>query len=319
MKLNATTEMAPLTWPEFATLHPFAPPAQAQGYYQLFERLQKWLCEITGYDAISLQPNSGAQGEYAGLLAIRTYHASRGGAHRKVCLIPSSAHGTNPASATMASTGRSRHLREEWRCRCQRSPRKSRKASSKDLAAVMITYPSTHGVFEKHIREICDIVHSRGQVYLDGANLNAQVGLCRPGDYGANVSHPNLHKTFCIPHGGGGPHGSHRREGAPCPVSARASASVRMPALVGPVSAAPYGSASILTIACALHAADGWRRPDCSNQARDPQCQLYRPPTGYLLSGCLRGRKVASPTNASLTRGRSRPGAASRSTILPNG
>jgi glycine dehydrogenase len=251
MKLNATTEMVPLTWPEFSNLHPFAPLAQARGYHALFARLEKWLCEITGYDAISLQPNSGAQGEYAGLLAIRAYHAARGEAHRNICLIPSSAHGTNPASAAMvgmevvvvACDGRGDVDVNDLRAKAEKHSQK--------LAAVMITYPSTHGVFEEHIKEICDIVHGHGgQVYLDGANLNAQVGLSRPGDYGADVSHLNLHKTFCIPHGGGGPgmgpigvraHLAPFLPGHPATDSGRAHA-------VGPVSAAPFGSASILTI-----------------------------------------------------------------------
>jgi glycine dehydrogenase len=251
MKLNATSEMIPLTWPEFGALHPFAPPEQARGYRALFKRLEQWLCEITGYDAISLQPNSGAQGEYAGLLAIRGYHASRGEPHRKVCLIPSSAHGTNPASASMAGMEvvvvacdiRGDVDVEDLRAKAERH--------SKSLAAIMITYPSTHGVFEEHIRDICDIVHGHGgQVYLDGANMNAQVGLSRPGDYGADVSHLNLHKTFCIPHGGGGPgmgpigvkaHLAAFLPGHPATDGAKSSA-------VGPVSAAPFGSASILTI-----------------------------------------------------------------------
>src|SRR5882757_9410771 len=206
MKLNATTEMIPLSWPEFASLHPFAPREQAKGYHALFARLEKWLCDMTGYDAVSLQPNSGAQGEYAGLLAIRGYHAARGEPQRKVCLIPSSAHGTNPASAAMVGM-------EVVVVACDirgdvdvNDLRAKAEKHSKNLAAVMITYPSTHGVFEEHIREICDVVHGQGgQVYLDGANMNAQVGLARPGDYGADVSHLNLHKTFCIPHGGGGP------------------------------------------------------------------------------------------------------------------
>ena len=206
MKLNATSEMIPLTWPEFGALHPFAPREQAEGYRALFQRLKQWLCDITGYDAISLQPNSGAQGEYAGLLAIRAYHAARGEPHRKVCLIPSSAHGTNPASASMAGM-------EVVVVACDARGdvdvadlRAKAAQHAKNLAAIMITYPSTHGVFEEQIREICDIVHGHGgQVYLDGANMNAQVGLSRPGDYGADVSHLNLHKTFCIPHGGGGP------------------------------------------------------------------------------------------------------------------
>jgi glycine dehydrogenase len=249
MKLNATSEMIPLTWPEFGNLHPFAPREQAAGYHALFARLEQWLCDITGYDAISLQPNSGAQGEYAGLLAIRGYHAARGEPHRRVCLIPSSAHGTNPASAHMAGmevvvvacNARGDVDVDDLRAKAGQH--------AKDLAAVMITYPSTHGVFEEHIREICDIVHGHGgQVYLDGANLNAQVGLSRPGDYGADVSHLNLHKTFCIPHGGGGP--------GMGPIGVKAHLAPFLPGHpasggrtpVGPVSAAPFGSPSILTI-----------------------------------------------------------------------
>jgi glycine dehydrogenase len=259
MKLNATTEMMPLTWAEFGSLHPFAPREQAEGYHALFARLEKWLCDITGYDAISLQPNSGAQGEYAGLLAIRGYHASRGEAHRNVCLIPSSAHGTNPASAHMAGM-------EVVVVACDARGdvdvadlRAKAAHNGKNLAAVMITYPSTHGVFEEHIREICDIVHGHGgQVYLDGANMNAQVGLSRPGDYGADVSHLNLHKTFCIPHGGGGPGmgpigvKAHLAPFLPShpetshPENCHPALGGNSPA--GPVSAAPYGSASILTI-----------------------------------------------------------------------
>ncbi|NEU99060.1 aminomethyl-transferring glycine dehydrogenase [Bradyrhizobium uaiense] len=251
MKLNATTEMIPLTWPAFGNLHPFAPADQARGYHALFKRLEQWLCDITGYDAVSLQPNSGAQGEYAGLLAIRGYHLARGEPHRKVCLIPSSAHGTNPASAAMvgmdvvvvACDARGDVDVNDLRAKAEKH--------SANLAAVMITYPSTHGVFEEHISEICDIVHAHGgQVYLDGANMNAQVGLSRPGDYGADVSHLNLHKTFCIPHGGGGPgmgpigvkaHLAPYLPGHPATDGATAHA-------IGPVSAAPFGSASILTI-----------------------------------------------------------------------
>ena len=249
MKLNATAEMMPLTWPEFCSLHPFAPRDQAKGYHAMFARLQQWLGEITGYDAVSLQPNSGAQGEYAGLLAIRGWHASRGEPHRNVCLIPSSAHGTNPASAHMAGM-------EVVVVGCDargdvdvEDLRKKAAQHAKNLAAIMITYPSTHGVFEEHVRDICDVVHEHGgQVYLDGANLNAQVGLARPGDYGADVSHLNLHKTFCIPHGGGGP--------GMGPIGVKAHLKPFLPghpacggeATVGPVSAAPYGSASILTI-----------------------------------------------------------------------
>jgi glycine dehydrogenase len=249
MKLNATAEMIPLTWPEFGSLHPFAPREQGLGYRAMFARLEQMLCDITGYDAVSLQPNSGAQGEYAGLLAIRGYHMANGAPHRKVCLIPSSAHGTNPASAHMAGMdvvvvacdARGDVDVEDLRAKAAQH--------GKNLAAVMITYPSTHGVFEEHISEICDVVHGHGgQVYLDGANLNAQVGLARPGDYGADVSHLNLHKTFCIPHGGGGP--------GMGPIGVKAHLAPFLPghfdsarpSTVGPVSAAPYGSASILTI-----------------------------------------------------------------------
>jgi glycine dehydrogenase len=206
MKLNATAEMFPLSWPEISKLHPFAPPHQTAGYKEICQQLEEWLAEITGFAAISLQPNAGSQGEFAGLLAIREYHASRGEGHRNVCLIPTSAHGTNPASAIMAGF-------KVVSVACLKDGdidlsdlRAKADQHARDLAALMVTYPSTHGVFEPTIREICDIVHAHGgQVYMDGANMNAQVGLCRPGDYGADVCHLNLHKTFCIPHGGGGP------------------------------------------------------------------------------------------------------------------
>jgi glycine dehydrogenase len=251
MKLNATSEMIPLTWPEFGNLHPFAPREQAAGYHALFARLEQWLCDITGYDAISLQPNSGAQGEYAGLLAIRGYHAARGEPHRRICLIPSSAHGTNPASASMAGMDVVVVACDARGDVDVADLRVKAAQHAKNLAAVMITYPSTHGVFEEHIREICDVVHEHGgQVYLDGANMNAQVGLSRPGDYGADVSHLNLHKTFCIPHGGGGP--------GMGPIGVKAHLAPFLPGhpatdgatphAIGPVSAAPFGSASILTI-----------------------------------------------------------------------
>jgi len=250
MKLNATTEMMPLTWPEFADLHPFAPASQAQGYATIIAELNATLRAVTGYDAISFQPNSGAQGEYAGLLAVRAYHSARGESGRTVCLIPESAHGTNPASAQMAGmdvvvvrcNGNGNVDVEDLR-------RKAGEHASR-LAAIMITYPSTHGVFEEEVRAICDIVHSYGgQVYLDGANLNAQVGLARPADYGADVGHLNLHKTFCIPHGGGGP--------GVGPIGVRAHLAPFLPghpewrdgpSIAGPVSAAPFGSASILVI-----------------------------------------------------------------------
>jgi len=253
MKLNATAEMIPVTWPEFSSLHPFAPASQAAGYAELVGELSARLCDITGYDAFSLQPNSGAQGEFAGLLAIRAYHRSRGQQHRKACLIPSSAHGTNAASAHLAGM-------DVVVVNCTPSGdvdladlRTKAAKHAADLAAVMITYPSTHGVFEEQVREICELVHGHGgQVYLDGANLNAQVGLCRPGDYGADVSHINLHKTFCIPHGGGGP------GVGPIGVKAHLAPFLPghperpdLPSVVGPVSAAPFGSASILPISWA--------------------------------------------------------------------
>lgn len=254
MKLNATAEMFPISWPEFAKLHPFAPTDQTTGYVEMCDQLEKWLAEITGFAAVSLQPNAGSQGEYAGLLAIREYHASRGETHRNVCLIPTSAHGTNPASAVMAglkvvpiATLKDGDIDlADLRAKADQHAR--------DLAALMVTYPSTHGVFEPTIREICEIVHSHGgQVYMDGANMNAQVGLCRPGDYGADVCHLNLHKTFCIPHGGGGPGvgpigvAKHLAKFLPAPASLQ-KPEARIQNGVGPVAAAPYGSASILTI-----------------------------------------------------------------------
>jgi glycine dehydrogenase len=251
MKLNATTEMLPITWPEFAKMHPYAPLDQAQGYLQLFTELEQMLCACTGYDAMSLQPNSGAQGEYAGLLAISAYHRSRGEKQRDVCLIPSSAHGTNPASAHLAGM-------KVVLVQCDASGnvdiqdlRLKAEANSDKLAAIMITYPSTHGVFEEAVREICDIVHEHGgQVYLDGANLNAQVGVSAPGKYGSDVSHLNLHKTFCIPHGGGGPGvgpigvGAHLAPFLP----KRAVLDSVSDSDVGPVAGAPWGSAGILPI-----------------------------------------------------------------------
>ncbi|MFT6579821.1 MAG: glycine dehydrogenase [Alphaproteobacteria bacterium] len=250
MKLNATAEMIPVTWPEFRDVHPFAPLDQAQGYLDLTQDLENWLCRITGYDAVSLQPNAGSQGEYAGLLAIRGYQAAQGEAHRDVCLIPSSAHGTNPASAIMAGL-RVVVVDCESDGDIDMVDLRAKAAKHRDsLSALMVTYPSTHGVFEETIREICDIIHDNGgQVYLDGANLNAQVGVCRPGEYGADVSHLNLHKTFCIPHGGGGP--------GVGPIGVRSHLAAYLPshgvhprpgARGAPVAAAPWGSAGILPI-----------------------------------------------------------------------
>jgi glycine dehydrogenase len=265
MKLNATTEMIPVTWRNFAMLHPFAPLEQTQGYQQLFEELEAMLAEITGFDAISLQPNAGSQGEYAGLLAIRSYLQARGEGHRDICLIPVSAHGTNPASATMAGL-------KVVVVACDRlgnvdlaDLKAKARLHADSLAALMVTYPSTHGVFEDAIKEICDVVHEHGgQVYLDGANLNAQVGLMRPAELGADVCHINLHKTFCIPHGGGGP--------GMGPIGVKAHLAPYLPGhrvvygvnpaagpdqAKGQIAAAPWGSASILSISWAYIAMMG--------------------------------------------------------------
>jgi glycine cleavage system P protein (glycine dehydrogenase) len=254
MKLNATAEMFPISWPEFAKLHPFAPDSQTSGYREMCDQLERWLAEISGFAAVSLQPNAGSQGEFAGLLAVREYHASRGEAHRKVCLIPQSAHGTNPASAIMAGFKVVAIATLKDGDIDLADLRAKADAHARDLAALMVTYPSTHGVFETTIREICEIVHGRGgQVYMDGANMNAQVGLCRPGDIGADVCHLNLHKTFCIPHGGGGPGvgpigvAKHLVPFLPTAPSINHQAST-ITAATGPVAAAPFGSASILTI-----------------------------------------------------------------------
>ena len=254
MKLNATAEMDAITWPGWAHLHPFAPIQQAGGYRVIIQELEGWLAEISGLPAVSLQPNSGAQGEYAGLLVIRAYHEDRGEVHRDVCLVPSSAHGTNPASATMAGM-RVVVVSVDADGSIDLADLQARAGEHRDrLAAIMVTYPSTHGVFEGHIRTVCEIVHKNGGlVYMDGANLNAQVGLCRPGDYGADVIHINLHKTFAIPHGGGGP-----GMGPICVTQALAPylpghplARVGGPSAIGPVAAAPWGSASILLISWA--------------------------------------------------------------------
>jgi glycine dehydrogenase len=262
MKLNATTEMIPVTWPEFGNIHPFAPRAQWQGYAELIANLEGWLCKVTGFDAVTLQPNSGAQGEYAGLLAIRAYHASRGEAHRNICLIPSSAHGTNPASAQMCGMEVVVTACDEQGNVDLADLKAKAELHKEKLAALMLTYPSTHGVFEVDVKEICAAVHAHGgQVYMDGANLNAQVGVTSPGDIGADVTHMNLHKTFCIPHGGGGP--------GVGPIGVKAHLAPFLPSkdlgktgAVGPVSAAPYGSASILPIPyayIAMMGADGLR------------------------------------------------------------
>ncbi|WP_249677317.1 aminomethyl-transferring glycine dehydrogenase [Pseudomonas abieticivorans] len=247
MKLNAASEMIPITWPEFGSLHPFAPAEQSQGYKQLTDELEAMLCAATGYDAVSLQPNAGSQGEYAGLLAIRAYHQSRGDERRDICLIPSSAHGTNPATAHMAGM-RVVVTACDTRGNVDIDDLRAKALEHREhLAALMITYPSTHGVFEEGIREICAIVHDNGgQVYIDGANMNAMVGLCAPGKFGGDVSHLNLHKTFCIPHGGGGP--------GVGPIGVKSHLAPFLPGhgqmdrKQGAVCAAPYGSASILPI-----------------------------------------------------------------------
>ena len=260
MKLNATFEMAPVSWREWNQLHPFAPREQAQGYQMLFHQLEDQLSEITGFPKVSLQPNSGAQGEFAGLLVLRAYHASRGEAHRNTCLIPVSAHGTNPASAVMAGL-KVVPVQSDEHGNIDVADLRAKAAKHRDtLAALMVTYPSTHGVFESTIRDICAIVHSHGgQVYMDGANMNAQVGLCRPADFGADVCHLNLHKTFCIPHGGGGP-----GMGPICVAEHLGPFLPDHPVVplghaqsCGTVSAAPWGSAAILPISWAYIAAMG--------------------------------------------------------------
>jgi glycine cleavage system P protein (glycine dehydrogenase) len=263
MKLNATVEMIPVTWKGFSRIHPFAPPEQTRGYQELFKQLESWLAEITGFSAISLQPNAGSQGEYAGLLVIRAYHRHRGESQRDVCLIPVSAHGTNPASAVMAGLKVVPVACDE-RGNIDLGDLEAKARQHRDrLAALMITYPSTHGVFEESVRRVCRIVHDYGgQVYMDGANMNAQVGLCRPSAIGADVCHLNLHKTFCIPHGGGGP--------GMGPIGVAAHLTPFLPGhpvtnlggkdSIGPIAAAPYGSPSILTISwiyIALMGSDG--------------------------------------------------------------
>ena len=304
MKLNATAEMIPITWPEFAQLHPYAPASQAEGYHDLIVRLSAALCEITGYDNISLQPNSGAQGEYAGLLAIRGYHQANGQGQRNVCLIPASAHGTNPASAQLAGMDVV-VVASDDHGNVDIDDLRAKVAQVGDtLAALMITYPSTHGVFEEAVTEICDIVHAAGgQVYLDGANMNAMVGVAKPGKFGSDVSHLNLHKTFCIPHGGGGP--------GVGPVAVRAHLAPYLPGVlneqgrlpaeahVGPVSAAPFGSAGILPIPyvyIALMGADGLKRATevailnanyVATRLRDHYPVLYAGRNGRVAHECI--------------------------------
>jgi len=307
MKLNSTTEMIPITWPEFAHIHPFAPLEQAQGYQQLFEETEEMLCEITGFDAVSLQPNAGSQGEYSGLLAIRAWHEANGNQERDICLIPTSAHGTNPASAVMVGM-KVVAVKCDDEGNVDVEDLKVKAVEHREnLAALMITYPSTHGVFEAAIREICDIIHENGgQVYLDGANLNALVGIVQPGKIGADVCHMNLHKTFCIPHGGGGPGvgpigvSAHLAKFLPdhVVVSGVNPAAVGQKT-IGQVASAPWGSASILPISWAYIAMMGSEGLKKATQVailnanyiavrlRDHFPVLYSGPGGYVAHECI--------------------------------
>jgi glycine dehydrogenase len=311
MKLNATSEMVPITWPEFANVHPFAPADQLRGYQQLDEQLRAWLCQATGYAGISLQPNAGSQGEYAGLLVIKAYHAAQGQGHRHICLIPSSAHGTNPASAQMVGMtvvvtkcdAQGNVDLADLQAKCEQH--------SANLAAVMITYPSTHGVFETSVKELCALVHSHGgRVYVDGANMNALVGVAAPGEFGGDVSHLNLHKTFCIPHGGGGP-----GVGPVCVVAdlvpflpGHASSGMACNG-VGAVSAAPLGNAAVLPISwmyIRMMGADGLKHATetailsanyISKRLADHYPTLYASANGHVAHECildLRGLKETS-------------------------
>ena len=301
MKLNATSEMIPITWPEFANIHPFAPRDQMQGYAELDEQLRKWLCEATGYAGISLQPNAGSQGEYAGLLVIKAYHEAKGQGHRKICLIPSSAHGTNPASAQMvgmtvvvtACDVNGNVDMADLKAKCEQH--------SANLAAMMITYPSTHGVFETQVKELCALVHSHGgRVYVDGANMNALVGVAAPGEFGGDVSHLNLHKTFCIPHGGGGP-----GVGPVCVVAdlvpfLPGHATGGLPVNgVGAISAAPLGNAAVLPISwmyCRMMGAEGLQQATevailsanyISARLADHYPTLYASENGHVAHECI--------------------------------
>ncbi len=306
MKLNATTEMEPITWPEFSGIHPFVPLDQAQGYLRLIDGLEEMLCEITGFDAVSLQPNAGSQGEYAGLLSIGRYHASCGDLDRTVCLIPSSAHGTNPASAIMAGMKVVVVGCDDDGNIDVADLRAKAEQYADSLAALMVTYPSTHGVFEEAIVEICEIVHANGgQVYMDGANMNALVGLCRPAEFGPDVAHLNLHKTFCIPHGGGGPGigpiglRAHLAPFAPGHAVGREAASVDVDDASGAVAAAPWGSAGILPISwayIALMGSDGLKKAteiailNANYIARRLQAHypiLYTGPGGMVAHECI--------------------------------
>ena len=307
MKLNATTEMIPVTWPEFANMHPFVPLEQAQGYQQLFEELESWLCEITGFDAVSLQPNAGSQGEYAGLMTIRAYHEANSEGHRDICLIPSSAHGTNPASAVMAGLKVVVVKCDDYGNVDVADLTAKAEAHKDTLAALMITYPSTHGVFEEAIKDICATIHGNGgQVYLDGANLNALVGLVRPAEVGADVCHMNLHKTFCIPHGGGGPgvgpigvkvHLARFLPGHDVVSGVNPAAHGRP--TIGQISAAPWGSASILPISwsyIAMMGGEGLIRATqvailnanyMANRLKEHFPIVYTGPGGFVAHECI--------------------------------
>jgi glycine dehydrogenase len=324
MKLNATAEMIPITWPEFANIHPFAPADQLEGYRLLDEQLRAWLCQATGYSGISLQPNAGSQGEYAGLLVIKAYHEARGEGHRNICLIPSSAHGTNPASAQMVGmTVVVTKCDEQGNVDLADLQAKCEQHSA-NLAAVMITYPSTHGVFETSVKELCALVHSHGgRVYVDGANMNALVGVAAPGEFGGDVSHLNLHKTFCIPHGGGGPgvgpvcvvadlvpylpgHATALAAGA-CVGAVRSANAPDVGA--GAVSAAPFGNAAVLPISwmyIRMMGADGLKHATetailsanyISKRLKDHYPTLYASENGHVAHECildLRGLKETS-------------------------
>ena len=325
MKLNATTEMEPVTNPGFANIHPFAPADQFTGYTQLIGDLAVWLTEITGYDSVSLQPNAGSQGEFAGLLAIHNYLRSSGQEHRDVCLIPASAHGTNAASAVMAGLRVVVVKTGGDQGEVDLDDLRAKIAQHADsLAAIMITYPSTHGVFEDHIGEICGLVHEAGgQVYVDGANLNAMVGLARPGKFGADVSHLNLHKTFCIPHGGGGP--------GVGPVAVRSHLSPFLPnhslqPAAGPdtgsgaVASAPWGSASILPITWAYIRLMGPGRADRSDGCGDPGRELHREAPVRPFPGALHRRPRAGGARVHPGSARHHQGhRASPSTTSPSG
>ncbi len=315
MKLNATSEMIPITWPEFANIHPFAPPEQLRGYAELDQQLRDWLCQATGYAGISLQPNAGSQGEYAGMLVIRAFHEASGQGHRNICLIPSSAHGTNPASAHLAGMNvvvtacdaQGNVDLADLKAKCEQH--------AANLAAVMITYPSTHGVFETQVKELCQLVHSYGgRVYVDGANMNALVGVAAPGEFGGDVSHLNLHKTFCIPHGGGGP-----GVGPVCVVKdlvpylpGHATAGIPVNG-VGAVSAAPLGNAGVLPISwmyCRMMGPEGLRQATetailsanyISARLKDHYPTLYASENGHVAHECildLRPLKVSSSVTA---------------------